>query len=327
MTFQSKWWAGISPAEAGIGCEPPLTEPEKQPPIACLGEAIVDLICERNLEPGEAPGPFVPWPGGALANVAVSIARSGMPAALVGGVGGDGWGRWLAGGLASEGVSIEWLATLEAADTPVALIEFGADNEPAFQVYGEHIGPTMAATSGFLEAAVAASGAVVIGSNTMVGKTEREITRRAVEAARSSGIPVLLDPNYRPNRWDEPGTARDFCCELAAVSTVVKLNHHESELITGLADASAAARELASLGPELVVVTAGEGEVVTAGAAEVSYEPEVTETVSPLGAGDAFMGGLAAGLARLDWDLSAVAEVLPDAARAAASVCRHWGAQ
>ena len=304
-----------------------MTEPEKQPPIACLGEAIVDLICERNLKPGEAPGPFVPWPGGALANVAVSIARSGMPAALVGGVGGDGWGRWLAGGLASEGVSIEWLATLEAADTPVALIEFGADNEPAFQVYGEHIGPTMAATSGVLGQAIAASQAVVIGSNTMVGETEREVTRRAVELARSSGLPVLLDPNHRPNRWTSKDPAREFCRELAAASTVVKLNRDEAVLITGASDPLEAARELTSLGPGLVVVTSGDGEVVTAGAAETRFQPDPVAAVSPLGAGDAFMGGLAAGLARLDWDLSAVAEVLPDAARAAASVCRHWGAQ
>jgi len=298
-----------------------------QRPIACLGEAIVDLICERNLTPGDPPGPFVAWPGGALANVAVGVARSGLPAALVGGVGGDGWGRWLSEVFEGEGVSTGWLATLPGADTPVALVEFGPDNEPSFQVYGEHIGPTMAATSGFLDEAIAGSRAVVIGSNTMVGKTEREVTRRAVALTRAAGLPLLLDPNYRPNRWPDAEPARAFCRELAAESTVVKLNRGEAELITGLADPLSAARELAASGPELVVVTAGEGETVTAGAVETTHRPDRAETVSPLGAGDAFMGGLAAGLARLDWDFTRVGEVLPDAARAAARVCGHWGAQ
>ncbi|MCB0858838.1 MAG: hypothetical protein KDB57_12070 [Solirubrobacterales bacterium] len=296
-------------------------------PIACLGEAIVDLICERNLDEGEDPGPFIPWPGGALANVAVAIARTGMSSALVGGVGGDGWGRWLAEGLKEQGVDTRWLATLEGADTPVALIEFGPDNEPAFQVYGEHIGPTMAATSGFLEEAINGSRALVIGSNTMVGEPEREITRRAVEVARSSGLPVLLDPNYRPNRWTSEDPAREFCMELTALSTVVKLNRLEAELITGLADPLQAGRALAQAGPDLVVVTTGEGEIVTAGARETSHQPVPAESVSPLGAGDAFMGGLAAGLASLDWDLERVAEVLPAAAATAASVCSRWGAQ
>ncbi len=296
-------------------------------PIACLGEAIVDLICERNLADGEAPGSFVPWPGGALANVSVAIARCGMPSALVGGVGADGWGRWLARGLAGQGVETRWLATLEGADTPVALIEFGPDNEPAFQVYGEHIGPTMAATSGFLKEAVAASRAVVIGSNTMVGDTEREVTRRAVDLARDFGLPVLLDPNYRPNRWTSEHPAREFCMELAGLSTVVKLNLAEAELLTGIADPLAAANELVSSGPELVVVTTGEGEIITAGASRAAHVPVPAETVSPLGAGDAFMGGLAAGLARRDWDLERVDEVLPEAASVAAEVCSRWGAQ
>ncbi len=303
------------------------TSPAEQPPIACLGEAIVDLICERNLAEGETPESFVPWPGGALANVAVSIARQGMPAALVGGVGGDDWGRWLSQSLEAEGVATRWLAALDGADTPLALIEFGADNEPSFQVYGEHIGPTMAATSGFLQEAIEQSEAVVIGSNTMVGETEREITRRAVDLARTHDRPILFDPNFRPNRWTGSEIAREFCRELTAAATVVKLNRGEAELVTGFTDPRPAAREIAGMGPELVVVTAGEGAVVTAGAAEVSFEPEVTRTVSPLGAGDAFMGGLAAGLAGIGWDLAGVGSVLPDAARAAAAVCGHWGAQ
>lgn len=304
-----------------------MTEPAEQPPIACLGEAIVDLICERNLQPGEAPGPFVPWPGGALANVAVSVARCGVPAALIGGVGGDGWGRWLARGLEDEGVSTRWLASLDGADTPVALIEFGPDNEPSFQVYGEHIGPTMAATSDFLESAIAGSQAVVIGSNTMVRETEREITRRAVDLARAAGLPILLDPNYRPNRWTSHEPAREYCRELIALATVVKLNRGEAELITGLADPLEAARALGKDGPDLVVVTAGAGEVVTAGAVETSHHPDPVKPVSPLGAGDAFMGGLAAGLAEIGWELDRVSEVLPEADRAASAVCGHWGAQ
>lgn len=296
-------------------------------PIACLGEAIVDLICERNLEPGEAPGPFVPYPGGALANVAVAISRSGCPAALVGGVGGDGWGRWLGEVLESEGVSTGWLATLDGADTPVALVEFGPDNEPAFQVYGEHIGPTMAAADGFLEESVTASRALVIGSNTMVGETEREVTRRAVALAREAGIPLLLDPNYRPNRWTSEEPAREYCRELATDSTVVKLNRGEAELITGRADPREAAAALAELGPELVVVTDGDGAVLTAGASESSFRPDPVAAVSPLGAGDSFMGGLASGLAKRDWDLARAGEVLPEAAAAAARACSGWGAQ
>lgn len=169
-----------------------------RPQVACLGEAIVDLICERSLARGEVPDRFIPWPGGALANVAVAIARSGTPASLVGGVGSDALGRWLARGLEAEGVSTEWLATVPGTNTPVALIEFDPENEPGFQVYGEHIGAAMAAISRVVEAAIGCSQAIVVGSNTMVGETDREVTRQAVGLARSAGLPVLFDPNFPP---------------------------------------------------------------------------------------------------------------------------------
>ncbi|HMT04483.1 MAG: hypothetical protein KDB48_07005 [Solirubrobacterales bacterium] len=296
-------------------------------PIACFGEAITDLICERNLMAGETADCYVPHPGGALANVAVAVARAGVSVALVGGVGDDRWGSWLGETLESEGVSTKWLARLERAETPVAVVEFGPDNEPSFRVYGEQIGPTMAATSGFLHEAVTGSSALIVGSNTMVGETEREVTRRAIELARDRGRPVLLDPNYRPNRWAKVETAIEFCRELTGVSDVIKLNRTEAELITGNSDLLTAARDLVTLGPALAVVTDGTGTVFTAGAIEEVHHPEQVPTVSPLGAGDAFMGGLAAGLARRGWDLELVGEVLPEAVGSAAAAVRGWGAQ
>ena len=292
-----------------------------------MGEAIVDLVCERNLSPGEAPETFVPHPGGALANVAVSIRRSGTPAALLGGVGDDRWGKWLTAELAAEGVGTDWIAEVAGADTPLGIVLFDSAGEPAFQIYGEHIAPTTLASREFLEPSVAASAAVVIGSNTMVGPVEREVTRQAVEAAHEHGAPVLFDPNFRPNRWDDESVAADFCRELAGNSAVLKCNRLEASLISGEQDPLDAARALATFGPRLVVVTDGHGTVRTAGAAEAEFTPPKSEVVSPLGAGDAFMGALAAGLAGVDWDFSRVAEVLPAAAGAGSAACAHWGAQ
>ena len=58
---------------------------------------------------------------------------------------------------------------------------------------------------------------------------------------------------------------------------------------------------------------------------EVGQGPAVL--MVPGGAGDAFMGSLAAGLSKLGWELSRVGEVLPQAAADATSRCGHWGAR
>jgi fructokinase len=300
---------------------------EQSRPILCLGEAIVDLICERHLAPDETPDRFSPHHGGALPNVAAAIARRGVPTALVGGVGSDRWGRWLIDGLADDGVGTNWIAVPEPTQTPLAIAVFDSAGEPSFQVYGDHIGPTTEAASAFLEPAIEAGQALIVGSNTMVGETEREVTRRAVRMAGERGLPVLLDPNHRPTRWDSQSEARKFALELTALSTVLKCNREEAEFLTGECDPRRAAGMLSETGPRLVVVTDREAEIVTAGAAVARWTPGTIDVVSPLGAGDAFMGSLAAGLSGLDWDLSRVAEILPQAADDATQRCRHWGAR
>jgi fructokinase len=300
---------------------------EDSRPILCLGEAIVDLICERRLRPGETPTSLVPHHGGALANVASAVVRAGAVAVLISGVGSDHWGRWLIDGLEAEGVGTGGVAVLEQTRTPLAIALFDASDEPAFQIYGEHIGAAMAAAEAHLEAALEAGQALVVGANTMVGRTEREVTRKAVRLAREAGLPVLLDPNHRPTRWDEEQLAVKYTLELVSQATVLKCNREEATLLSGEEDPLAAARALALLGPRLVVVTDREKQIVTAGEAEASWTPGEVEVVSPLGAGDAFMGSLAAGLVKTGWDFARAGKVLPEAARDATHCCRHWGAR
>src|SRR5205085_10303490 len=80
--------------------------PATRSPILCLGEALVDLICERPIDDMAEADAFVPHFGGAVANVAAAAARAGAPVALAGGAGDDAWGRWLRGRLSEEGVEV-----------------------------------------------------------------------------------------------------------------------------------------------------------------------------------------------------------------------------
>lgn len=295
--------------------------------MACLGEAILDLVCERRLGPNDRPGPFEAHHGGAPANVAACLARAGTPASLVGGLGDDRWGRWLRDGLEANGVETAWLEEVEGVVTPIAVITFDSDGEPTFDVHGQDVGPAMEACAPRLDQALDAARALVIGANTMVGAVERDVTRRAVTLARERGLPVLIDPNHRPGRWSRQETGAEYSRELIALSDVVKTNRAEAELFTGLGDQVAAAAALVDLGPRLAVVTDGAGEVVVRGESEGSFSPEAIEVVSPLGAGDAFMAGLVAGLAEGDWDLSRADEVVPLACEEAGRACLGWGAR
>jgi fructokinase len=295
--------------------------------ILCLGEAIVDLVCERELaEPGEADQ-FVPHAGGALANVAVAARRAGAEAALLGGIGDDAWGSWLRERLWHEGVDVRWLATIEDVPTPVAFVTFDWEREPSFAIYGEGIGQAMRAGGEHLGEAIDEASALVFGSNTLVGEPERELTLRARRAARDSGAPILFDPNLRPNRWRDLGRGVRLSREMIDGSYLVRANQWEARELTGESDPAAAAEALAGLGARLAVVTLGRDGALMRGAASGEASSPDVEVVSPLGAGDAFMGALAAGLAAVGWDPERGAEALPGAVEAGARACSGWGAQ
>ena len=296
--------------------------------ILCLGEAIVDLVCERELDSPADADLFRPSFGGALANVAVSVARAGGESGLAGGVGDDPFGHWLAERLEAEGVATDRLSFVAGAPTPIAIVTFDREREADFHVYDEGIEATVCSAEGEIEAAIGAADALAFGSNTLVGERERALTMRARELALERGLPVLFDPNLRAHRWDELEVARVRCLEAAQGIFCLRMNETEAEwLAPGAVGAAAAADELAaSCAATVVVVTRGQDGAVARGGADADSPGVDVEVVSPLGAGDAFMGALAAGFAKRGWDASAVGEVLPEANAAGARACAEWRA-
>lgn len=296
--------------------------------VVCLGEALVDLVCEEPVAGlGEAPA-FVPRLGGSLANIAIAAARFGAPAEMLGGAGDDEWGRWLRDGVAAEGVGVERFVLMPGAGTSHAFVAVSDHGEPSFAFYGDEERPAAYAGPDLEPALGGDPGVLVVGSDTLLGAAEREVTMRAVELARARGWLVVCDPNLRPNRWSSDDEMLTTIRHLVAGATVVKCNVHEAEALTSLAGAEAAGSALLELGPEAVVVTRGrDGALVVAPRAVEPVAARAAALVDATGAGDSVAGviaaGLAAGAAPTPEGLAPVLEV---AMETAAGVVAVWGA-
>lgn len=291
-----------------------------------MGEAIVDLVCEQRATSIDEAGAFRPHFGGALANIAVAARRAGAPTALAGGAGDDPWGRWLRARLADEGVELRWFSLVEGLRTPVAFVTFDREGEPAFQIYGDGIEACVRSAGDRLPEAVGAASALVFGSNTLVGEPERALTLQARRLALDRAIPVLFDPNIRPHRWRDLEQALELCRRLCEGAHLVRANFGEARSVTGAEHPADAAAELVAMGARIAVVTRGAAGAVMRGAAAAELRGRHVDVVSPLGAGDAFMGTLAARLAEHEWDPGAAPAALRAAVEAGARACTHWGA-
>jgi ribokinase len=243
--------------------------------IVVLGSANADLVVHVDRRPG--PGETVlgsdteVLPGGKGANTAVAAARLGAAVGLLGAIGPDSYGKLLIDSLRTAGVDVSMVRRDERG-TGIAYITVTSDGENSIVV-------SPGANAELTEADVTLADARVLVASLEV---PTPVVEHALGLAASSGVRTIL--NLSP------------VTRVAGLSTVDTLvvNEHEAALLAGAADP----RRLLELGPRSVVITLGARGAVIAGGSGVTEIPAPTvEPVDTTGAGDAFTGALAVGLA------------------------------
>lgn len=289
------------------------------PKVIVFGSMNMDLSIEapRVPEAGEtlAGSGFLTAAGGKGANQAVAAARLGADVRMVAAVGADGFGEELAGGLADAGVDCSGVRRLADVTTGVAMIlRTGGENRIVL-----HAGANHALTGHDV-----ASDLRRIGEKNDVfvtqGECDAAATAAALRAARELGLYTIFNP----------APARPVPDDLWRCVDLVCLNETECQIMCGVlpeGDESCqeAADRLRDLGAGAVVVTlgaAGSFGVGTDGA-PLRVPAVPTQVVDTTGAGDAFIGALAAGRARG----LALAEAMRWGARVAAVTVSRLGAQ
>ena len=303
-----------------------MSEPGSPARTLCLGEALVDLICERPIDELPQADAFVPHFGGVVANVAVVAARHGAGVALAGGAGDDGWGRWLRARLEREGVDTSMFELIEGMPTPLAMVAIDSYGQPSYVVYGNSTATVAHALAGRVDEAVRASAALFISSNTLVSANEREVTMRARERALALGRPVIFDPNLRLHRWASHADAVAAATACLPGALLVRANDSEAALMTGERDPERAAWALFEAGAHVAVVTLGAGGAIVRGQVEAGAPGVPTRVISTVGAGDVLTGILVARLAAQGFDPAALPAALPEAVEQSARACERWGA-
>lgn len=287
--------------------------------VVVVGSINADLVAHAPHLP--APGEtvagdgFARHPGGKGANQAIAAARAGVPTEMVGRVGDDPFGAELRAFLAAQGVDVAHVATTPS-PTGVALIVVDADGENSIVVVG---GANAEVCEGDASGVSPGPGDVVVSQF----ETPVATTLAVFTAATAAGARTLLNP----------APAAPVPDELLAVTDVLVVNEVELGQVAGT-DLGA------TPGPDEVVAAArvvrhGHGEVAvvaTLGAhgivAVAEGEPIVraahpaAAVVDTTGAGDCFVGWVAAGLARGD----ALDAALDDALVAAALCVARPGA-
>ncbi len=293
-----------------------------------VGSANVDLVARAPSipRPGETllGSEFFQAAGGKGANQAVAAARLGAEVAFVARVGDDRFGADAIEGYRAEGIDTNHVIVDPERPTGVALIVVSDDGENAITVAP---GANGRLSAGDVERAAA----VLRRADVLLVQLEvpLDAVARALEIANDAGVATVLDP--APARHLDPA--------LLARVDVLTPNLAEARTLAGLeargladaehlavpdADAERLAGRLRERGVGACAVTLGPDGVVLADALGTRrFAAQRVAAVDTTGAGDAFNGALAVGLAEgMDLD-GAVAFAL----RAAAVSVTRAGAQ
>lgn len=261
-----------------------------QPPKVCVvGSSMVDMISKVPRLPklGETlvGHSFHLGYGGKGSNQAVMAAKLGAQVSMVVKLGRDVFGDGALQNYRQQGIDTTHVLFDETRFSGVAPI-FVDDGAQNFIVI------VPGANLGLSPADAQAAAEVILAADLLVCQLEVpiETTLEAFRIAKSGNARTILNPAPAAPIPDELLRLTDICAP----------NESETELLTGmpvqtLGEAGAAAQMLRSRGAEVVILTLGERGAMLVDGAGVEHIPGIkVDAVDPTGAGDAFIGSLAA---------------------------------
>lgn len=227
-------------------------------------------------------------PGGKGANQAVAASRLGAVVRLIGRVGDDDFGRRLLSFLGAERVGIADVIVVEDAGTGIAIVSVDDRGRNSIIVVP---GANSIWREGFERGWRFSPGDIVVAQN----EVPEAVIVAAFGAARAKGARTLLNP----------APMRALSRELLSLTDIVVLNEIEigqaidaAVAVDDLAAVARAAQKLAACGPSGVVVTLGSaGALALEDGKRHRVEGLPVRVVDTTGAGDCFVGAMAASLA------------------------------
>jgi len=283
--------------------------------VIVVGDVMTDIVATLSkpiAHGSDTPARIVQRGGGAGANLAAWLARTGIAVTLIGRVGNDPAGRAAVVSLRAEGVDARLDVDAERpTGTCVVLVEPGGERTML---------PDAGANAG-LRAAPLPVGArhLHLAGYALLHPGSRPAARAALARARSAGLPVSVDPSSAaPLARTGPET---FLGWVEGAELLIP-NRAEAAVLAGTDDPEAAARALCAHAREVVVKLGAGGALWTDGSALVHSPAPAVAEADTTGAGDAFAAGLLG--ARMAGAAPAVA-LRAGCALAARAVAREGG--
>lgn len=238
--------------------------------------------------------------GGSSANIAAGLSKFGARTALITSISDDAVGWYCLGQLERYGVSTDHVKRIAGeVRTSLAVYESRVEDHQSV-IYRNGAADFEVTPEDVDRVPLEQFAAFITAGTVFAAEPSRSAAFHAFARARSAGLPVIFDVDYRPYSWPSAEVAADVLSRAGAQSDIIVGNDEEFGFMAGdYAKGLDKARELARDGARLIVYKMGaEGAITFAGGEEIRTGIYPVAALKPTGAGDSFMAGFLSGLAR-----------------------------
>jgi len=258
--------------------------------VVALGELLIDFTGNGKSEQGNPL--FEANPGGAPCNVLSMLQMLGKKTAFIGKVGKDMFGEILINAVKEQGICTDYLTMDREVPTTLAFVHTKPDGDRSFSFYRNPGADMMLTTEDVDEKLLGQTEIFHFGTLSMTEEKIANVTKFAVEKAKTFGTLISFDPNYRPLLWSDASKAKEAMWYGIANCDILKISDDEIEFLTGtniINDGIGIIKKKTNA--KLICATLGKnGSKAFYKELEVFAKPFIQKnTVETTGAGDTFM--------------------------------------
>ncbi len=280
--------------------------------ILCIGEMLIDFTPVAGMK-----NTYTANPGGAPANVAVSVARNEIKAGFLGKLGNDDFGRLLKKTLEDNNVEVLCPELTDEATTTLAFVTLNEHGDRSF-TFARKPGADLLLNKDDVKRVNFSEWDIIhAGSVSQSGVPEKNAVLMAIRNAKEAGKLVSFDINYRDKIWSYE-ECKAQVDKIFPYVDLLKISDEETDFVGGEKNIpdfmykNGISVLVLTMGKDGAKIFFAEKEKISAGPAVLSNKgdyvdvtcieikvPALKVTVKDTtGAGDAFWGGFLSGLIR-----------------------------
>jgi 5-dehydro-2-deoxygluconokinase len=287
-----------------------------------MGRSSIDLYSNDVGSPFANITSFAAYVGGSPTNISVGARRLGLNTALLTAVGVDPVGDFILNFLNNEGVDTQYIPRKPQNRTSAVLLGIEPPDKFPLVYYRENCADINLTIDDVLAAPITDARVFQFAGTNLSKEPSRSATVFAAEMARSAGLKVVLDIDFRPDQWHDPrafgvsirsvlrlvdvviGTVDEINGAMLTDTRQMSLTHSQVSDTRVGGNTEQAIQVLLALGPEVLVEKRGEhGARLHTRSGDITDVPGFpVDIYNILGAGDAFGAGFLYGYVK-GWSL------------------------